>query len=228
MKFLLWIASLVLNSNRDSMFHHLDCFSCSNVVTPTFLHFTQKLPKFNNLVIWASIHWQHLVLISDHTRLGHWILDGDSAHSHLLRFALTESNFTETTVLLCVAMTTPWNIMDQLQNWASILQDHIDRLNLSAEKTKQLQNESESWSVCCRSIVMLRSSKLTRLVLVAQVQPQQSHLESVWREQGVSFSSLSFLSPSGVPKINLVNSSEGEHLEYFSVKVIVLLGRVLR
>ena len=75
---------------------------------------------------------------------------------------------------------------------------------------------------------MLRSSKLTRLVLVAQVQPQQSHLESVWREQGVSFSSLSFLSPSGVPKINLVNSSEGEHLEYFSVKVIVLLGRVLR
>jgi dynein light intermediate chain 1, cytosolic len=42
-----------------------------------------------------------------------------------------------------VAMTTPWNIMDQLQNWASILQDHIDRLNLTAEKTKQLQNESE-------------------------------------------------------------------------------------
>jgi hypothetical protein len=42
-----------------------------------------------------------------------------------------------------VAMTTPWNIMDQLQNWASILQDHIDRLTLSAEKTKQLQNESK-------------------------------------------------------------------------------------
>ena len=82
-------------------------------------------------------------ITSDHTRLGHWILDGDSAHSHLLRFALTESNFTETTVLLCVAMTTPWNIMDQLQTWASILQDHIDRLNLSAERTKQLQNESK-------------------------------------------------------------------------------------
>jgi dynein light intermediate chain 1 len=81
--------------------------------------------------------------IPDHTRLGHWILDGDSAHSHLLRFALTESNFTETTILLCVAMTTPWNIMDQLQNWASIIQDHIDKLTLSAEKTKQLQNESE-------------------------------------------------------------------------------------
>ena len=81
--------------------------------------------------------------LTDHTRLGHWILDGDPAHSHLLRFALTEENFTDTTVLLCVAMTTPWNIMDQLKNWARILQDHIDKLTLSAETTKKLQNESK-------------------------------------------------------------------------------------
>ncbi|QQP54574.1 Cytoplasmic dynein 1 light intermediate chain 2, partial [Caligus rogercresseyi] len=42
---------------------------------------------------------------------------------------------------LCVAMTTPWNIIDQLHNWASILQDHIDKLELSAERTKTLQSE---------------------------------------------------------------------------------------
>lgn len=78
----------------------------------------------------------------DHTRLGHWILDGDPAHSNLLRFSLTEDNFTDSTILLCVAMTTPWNIMDQLRNWATILQDHIDKLNLSAEKTKKLQSEN--------------------------------------------------------------------------------------
>ena len=84
-----------------------------------------------------------LFYFSDHTRLGHWILDGDPEHSNLLRFALTEDNFTDSTVLLCVAMTTPWNIMDQLKNWARILQDHIDKLALSAEKTKKLQNESK-------------------------------------------------------------------------------------
>ena len=82
-------------------------------------------------------------MVTDHTRLGHWILDGDVEHSNLLRFALTEDNFTDTTVLLCVAMTTPWNIMDQLKSWARILQDHIDKLTLSAEKTKKLQNESK-------------------------------------------------------------------------------------
>merc|ERR1719322_1761932 len=39
-------------------------------------------------------------------------------------------------------MTTPWNIMDQLQNWATLLHDHIDKLTLSAEETKRLQNEN--------------------------------------------------------------------------------------
>ena len=42
-----------------------------------------------------------------------------------------------------VSMTTPWNIMHQLQTWASMLQDHMDKLALSAERTKALQRESE-------------------------------------------------------------------------------------
>ena len=62
------------------------------------------------------------LLFTDHTRLSHWILDGDTSHANLLSFALTEHNYSDTTVLLCVSMTTPWNIMDQLQNWASLLQ----------------------------------------------------------------------------------------------------------
>lgn len=102
--------------------------------------------------------------LAEHTRLGHWILDGDPAHSNLLRFALTEDNFTDSTILLCVAMTTPWNIMDQLRNWATILQDHIDKLALSAEKTKKLQNESKqfvgiskrhTYANCCASFKIL-------------------------------------------------------------------------
>jgi len=78
----------------------------------------------------------------DHTRLSHWILDGDTSHANLLSFALTEQNYSDTTVLLCVSMTTPWNIMDQLQNWASLLQDHIDKLPLSGEDVKKFQTNS--------------------------------------------------------------------------------------
>ena len=39
-------------------------------------------------------------------------------------------------------MTTPWNIMDQLQNWASMLQDHIDKLPLSSEQMMEFQKKS--------------------------------------------------------------------------------------
>jgi len=79
----------------------------------------------------------------DHTRLSHWVLDGDPAHANLLNFALTEKNYEDTTVLINVAMTTPWNMMDQLQNWASLLQDHIDKLRLTSEQVKQFQ--ATSW-----------------------------------------------------------------------------------
>jgi len=78
----------------------------------------------------------------DHTRLSHWILDGDTSHANLLSFALTAENYSDTTVLFCVSMTNPWNIMDQLQNWASLLQDHIDKLPLSGEDVKTFQTET--------------------------------------------------------------------------------------
>jgi len=78
----------------------------------------------------------------DQTRLSHWILDGDPAHADLLNFALTEKNYEDTTVLINVSMTTPWNMMDQLQNWVSLLQDHIDKLKLTSEQVKTLQTIS--------------------------------------------------------------------------------------
>jgi hypothetical protein len=79
----------------------------------------------------------------EHTRLGVWTLDGDPNHVHLLKYALKEPNFTDTTVLLCVSMAQPWNIMDQLSEWARLLQDHIDDLSLSADRMKTLQAQSK-------------------------------------------------------------------------------------
>merc|ERR1719290_397274 len=82
----------------------------------------------------------------DHTRLSHWILDGNQQHVNLLNFALKENTYEDTTVLICVSMTTPWNIMEQLQNWLSLLQDHIDKLKLTADQVKQYQQKtSRRW-----------------------------------------------------------------------------------
>ncbi|CAH2065986.1 unnamed protein product, partial [Iphiclides podalirius] len=80
----------------------------------------------------------------DHTRLSVWVLDGDPGHTNLLKFALNEDTFPHTLVLLTVAMTTPWGILDQLQSWASVLGDHIDKLDLSPEQrldSKKVQTQ---------------------------------------------------------------------------------------
>ncbi|CAG9854437.1 unnamed protein product [Phyllotreta striolata] len=69
----------------------------------------------------------------DHTRLSVWVLDGDPAHVDLLKFALNEETFQNTLVILTVSMTTPWGILEQLQHWASVLADHLDKLKLEVD-----------------------------------------------------------------------------------------------
>ncbi|KAG8337680.1 Cytoplasmic dynein 1 light intermediate chain 1 [Homalodisca vitripennis] len=75
----------------------------------------------------------------DHTRLSVWVLDGEPAHAHLLRYALSTDTFPHTTVVFVVAMTTPWSLLEQLENWASILQDHIDKLNIPSDQLQELR-----------------------------------------------------------------------------------------
>nr|XP_033321950.1 cytoplasmic dynein 1 light intermediate chain 2 isoform X4 [Megalopta genalis] len=73
----------------------------------------------------------------DQTRLSVWILDGDPGHANLLRFALNEERFPHTLVMLVAAMTTPFDIFHQLQSWAALLGDHIDKLRLDNETRQQ-------------------------------------------------------------------------------------------
>ncbi|XP_023229854.1 cytoplasmic dynein 1 light intermediate chain 1-like isoform X1 [Centruroides sculpturatus] len=77
----------------------------------------------------------------DQTRLGIWILDGEPWHRNLLKFILNEETLPHTTVLLIAAMSEPWNILDSLESWVTILQEHLDRIKLSPDVLKQCQFE---------------------------------------------------------------------------------------
>ncbi|XP_046457283.1 LOW QUALITY PROTEIN: cytoplasmic dynein 1 light intermediate chain 2-like [Daphnia pulex] len=80
----------------------------------------------------------------DHTHLAVWLLDGDANQAHLLRYALTEETYSSTLLMLTVSMTTPWamlDLLDQLQEWTSLLQDHIDKLPFSAEAIREYQHK---------------------------------------------------------------------------------------
>ena len=76
----------------------------------------------------------YIFVLADHTRLGVTVLDGDPHHTGLLKFALTKENFADTLVLLVVSMSQPWSILESLQKWTQILQDHINRLKIPPEQ----------------------------------------------------------------------------------------------
>lgn len=83
----------------------------------------------------------------DHTRLSVWVLDGDPGHSNLLKYALNAERFEQTLVILVATMTTPWTILDQLQFWAKLLGDHLDKL------ASENPSFNDTWKHCREACV---------------------------------------------------------------------------
>lgn len=77
----------------------------------------------------------HYLLVRDEyrdeqTQLGVWVLDGDAVFKNLLKYALNEKNFQDTTIMLVASMANPWNIMDSLEQWANVLETHVKNLRM--------------------------------------------------------------------------------------------------
>ncbi|XP_013105209.1 cytoplasmic dynein 1 light intermediate chain 2 [Stomoxys calcitrans] len=86
----------------------------------------------------------------DMTRLSVWVLDGDPGHKNLLHFALNETNYAHTLVILTVSMTQPWYWLEQLNHWIKVLSDHIETLKLEpGEKEEARQRLVTSWQSYC-------------------------------------------------------------------------------
>ncbi|WAR12082.1 DC1L2-like protein, partial [Mya arenaria] len=108
--------------NPDTVKYRKPCTATKNsILTEVQSSSASKLPTSKS------------VIVLDQGRLGMWALDGDTMHTSLLKYALTEETFENTLVLLVASMTSPWSILDTLEKWASILRHHIDRLRISPE-----------------------------------------------------------------------------------------------
>ena len=88
-----------------------------------------------------------IISFSDQTRLGVWILDGDSYHANLLSFAQSSETFEDTLVVLVASMSQPWAIMESLQRWSEVLNNHINRLRIPPETMQQCEEKCESQDI---------------------------------------------------------------------------------
>lgn len=70
-------------------------------------------------------------MLSDLTRLGVWVLDGDPGNTNYIKYALNEKTFSHTLVILTVSMTAPWSWQEQLEHWTKIVRERVEKLNIS-------------------------------------------------------------------------------------------------
>ncbi|XP_025415479.1 cytoplasmic dynein 1 light intermediate chain 2-like [Sipha flava] len=77
----------------------------------------------------------------ENAQLNVWTLDGDRSLKYLMKFALNEQNFEDTTIILVASMKDPWKIMESLEFWSARLQDHIDSLKLGMEQTQHFRDK---------------------------------------------------------------------------------------
>ena len=97
----------------------------------------------------SGLEYHHLLVKDEYrdeqTQCGVWILDGNCIwNPNLLRFALNEQTMADTTVLLTASMTKPWDILNSLEKWTKVLEEHIKKLSLKPETLQHFKHQSIS------------------------------------------------------------------------------------
>lgn len=96
----------------------------------------------------SGLEYHHLMVRDEYrdeqTQCGVWIIDGNYDHkANLMKFALNEENFADTTVVLVASMNKPWNIIDSLESWTKVLEQHIATLQIDGKTMKTYKNLSK-------------------------------------------------------------------------------------
>ncbi|CAH8582184.1 unnamed protein product [Schistosoma intercalatum] len=76
----------------------------------------------------------------DSLHMGIWSLDGDPQQSNLLKFALNKSTIWHTMGIICIDYTEPWSLINDLELWLQIIEQHIHYLKIDSEEIENLKS----------------------------------------------------------------------------------------
>ncbi|KAK4468108.1 hypothetical protein MN116_008277 [Schistosoma mekongi] len=75
----------------------------------------------------------------DSLHMGVWCLDGHPQQSNLLKFALNKSNIWHTMGVICIDYTEPWSLINNLELWLQVIEQHINHLKIDSEEIDNLK-----------------------------------------------------------------------------------------
>ncbi|XP_018652780.1 putative dynein light intermediate chain [Schistosoma mansoni] len=81
----------------------------------------------------------------DSLHMGVWSLDpGDSQQCNLLKFALNKSTIWHTMGIICIDYTEPWSLLNDLELWLQMIEQHINYLKIDSEEIEHLKSSMQN------------------------------------------------------------------------------------
>ncbi len=59
----------------------------------------------------------------------------------LLKFAIKPETLENTVVILVASMTQPWSLLSTLKKWTTLIEEHIDRLQIDPTRLRQMRDQ---------------------------------------------------------------------------------------
>ena len=107
-----------------------------------------RMQGSNNTSKGSGLEYQYMIVRDEYrdeqTQCGIWILDGNyDRKQHLMIWALDKDTFKDTTIVLMCSMTKPWNIINSLNYWSQILEEHIKIMGIDPGYLSKQKNNCE-------------------------------------------------------------------------------------
>lgn len=116
-------------------------------------------------------HAKHGPLWIDVTQINAWVLEEEYFASSLMPLVLNEKTLDKTVVWLFINMAKPWNIVQSLEKWSTVLTEELDKLRLDPLLMKNYQQKREyigrrSEIISLTGLVFFKLKRLSKNTLI--------------------------------------------------------------
>lgn len=93
----------------------------------------------------SALEYQYMEIqdedVDEKAICGIWIMEGNRSYRSLLQFALPKDRFSDSIIIITLDMSQPWNMMESLDMWTTVVREHIDQSKISPDELRSLEQK---------------------------------------------------------------------------------------
>ena len=129
-------------------------------------------------------------------RLNVWVLDGDTAHKNLLKFALNAQTIEHAMVIITIDLSQPWDLVESLTKWLQVLEEHVKQIfsalplqyvdQLRKKRKHQKKNQNQKRLKNCQNPRTKKKTKSNTTFPKKKKPPSNFRLSTIRRNRNKS------------------------------------------